>query len=306
MTRTLDRQTLLELSKKYHSRTEFKNNDPSAYVTAVKTGVIGEMDWLMPKRMSWTPESISAEAHKYCTLSEFRYGSRNAYEAARRSGLLGKLTWLERGLTIWDDDSVMTESRKYKSRLDFYNGCKAAYRYAVRNSLLDKMPWLEKRLLSWTDDMALNESRKYGTRTGFQYGCPSAYNYALRNGLLDSMSWLSRKESPVTGRVYFVYAYIDEGNKKVYVGLTCRPEQRRAEHIADSRSSVNSYFKSICSNVPEPVYLERNVNMKEALEKEDWYIHYFSNHGYTPINRAKTGVGSGSVGNITKKYMTLE
>lgn len=52
--------------------------------------------------------------------------------------------------------------------------------------------------------------------------------------------------------------------------------------------------------VPEPIYLEENLSIEDAQIKEDYWRNYYASHGYTMLNKAKTGAGSGSIGSITK------
>ena len=61
-----------------------------------------------------------------------------------------------------------------------------------------------------------------------------------------------------------------------------------------------SYFTSIGKEVPNPIYLENNLSPEESQEKEDYWRHYYEEHGYTMLNKGYTGIGKGSLGNVHK------
>ena len=64
-------ETVLELSKKYTTKAEFRKDWPSAYSKAFIKGWIHEFEWLKNKG-SHTYEEVYEYAKKFKTLKEFR------------------------------------------------------------------------------------------------------------------------------------------------------------------------------------------------------------------------------------------
>ena len=99
-----------------------------------------------------------------------------------------------------------------------------------------------------------------------------------------------------------VYGYFDEENMVAYIGLTVNKKQRHYSHkngvfsSKSSKSPVYEYFTSQNKDVPEPIYLADNLTIIEAQEKEDYYIKFYKERGYTLLNKGKTGIGCGSIG----------
>ena len=102
-----------------------------------------------------------------------------------------------------------------------------------------------------------------------------------------------------------VYGYFDEENMVAYIGLTVNKKQRHYSHkngvfsSKNSKSPVYEYFTSQNKDVPEPIYLADNLTIIEAQEKEDYYIKFYKERGYTLLNKGYsfwTGfLGSGRI-----------
>lgn len=154
--------------------------------------------------------------------------------------------------------------------------------------------------MKWTKESLLEESKKYKTRTEFARKSNSAYKYSLKYNLLNEMTWLSNH---IDNRPRCVYVYEDLENKVAYIGLTVNKEERHIQHSTgyfsqnkSSNSPVYKYFSSIKKSVPNPKYLEDNLSIKEAQEKEKYWVDVYISNGYTLLNKAKVGVGCSSIG----------
>ena len=205
----------------------------------------------------------------------------------------------------WTKEQVFEESKKYKTRTEFSINSKRAYLVAWKNKWLDEMIWLPLKVKKWNDELVIDESKKYTTRSEFEKGSGSAYYYARLHNLLDCMIWLKRPDE-FNGFRYCVYAYIDECNKVAYVGLTKNKNDRHFthSHMIDEKklSPVYKYFTNIGKDVPTPKYLEDNISCDEAREKEDYWKNWYSNNGYSMLNKGKTGSKCGSLGGISPKW----
>lgn len=81
-------------ARKYKNKNEFKQNNASAYTTAVKNKWIGNICKHMerpPLKVKWTRERLIEEALKYCTKIEFKTNSYSAYVTALRLKILDEI-----------------------------------------------------------------------------------------------------------------------------------------------------------------------------------------------------------------------
>lgn len=198
-------------------------------------------------------------------------------------------------MTKWNKDLLLNIAKKYECLTDFYQIENAAYIYAKRSGLLKELYWLKRKKLVLNNIVVIQESKKYKSRGDFCRNSHSHYNYARKNKLLDKMYWLEPKTNSHKD-AHCIYAYIDKDNKAVYVGQTMRKMERDKEHRSETKSSVFKYFAKINKNIPTPIYLEEKLQDKDAQIREDFWINHYRELGYFIINKAKTGICSGSLG----------
>ena len=201
----------------------------------------------------------------------------------------------------WDSDAVIEESRKYGSKSDFKKFSGYAYKVAIRLGLLKCMTWLPSKITEWDYDSVMAEAVKYKTRSEFQKNARGAYNYARKHCMLDSMDWFEKKD-PYRDNVYTVYAYLDPLCNAVYIGITVNIKNRHLKHCHDRNSQVYRHFASDNRQIPEPTVIYNEVSQIEALDLEDRLVNQYRLAGYNVLNKAKTGVGPGSVGSVGKKW----
>ena len=92
-----NKQNVIEESRRYTSRVEFRRGVPSAYRSAIDNGWIDEMTWLKRPQnynLKWTREKVFIESRKYMTRGAFKEGCASAYQVARKNGWLNEMTWL--------------------------------------------------------------------------------------------------------------------------------------------------------------------------------------------------------------------
>ena len=149
----------------------------------------------------------------------------------------------------------------------------------------------------WNKETCYEEAKKYSTRTEFYKGCGSAYTVARKNKWLDDYDWFVEGRFKLfNDKVDSVYVYIFSDNT-VYIGRTLMKRQEK-RHIAHKNDNVGLYAKYNNLIMPNMQILEENLTLKEGLEREDYWLNWYKNNGYYVLNKAKTGVGSGSLGTI--------
>ena len=104
--------------------------------------------------------------------------------------------------------------------------------------------------------------------------------------------------------IHVVYVYLITEHKTCYVGRTKNLHTRDLSHRrgrkhTDGRITYDGLYM-FCSNnnidIPEPFILEENLTGIESLEKEDFWVNYYKNDMWNVLNKAKTGLKSGSLG----------
>ena len=141
------REHVLEESKKYATRTEFKKKSPRAYDSARKNKWLDEMSWLgndegkFPKGFWKNRENIMKEASQYRTKEEFKQGNLTAFLAAYRYGYIDEMNWLvtqkQHKKNYWTYEHIEREALKYSTKSDFFKGNQTAYRAALKLGVID-------------------------------------------------------------------------------------------------------------------------------------------------------------------------
>ena len=207
----------------------------------------------------------------------------------------------------WTYERCYEEALKYNSRTTFQKGNHSAYTVARLNGWLDDYKWFKKshtRESKWKDnyDACYQEALKYKTRWDFAKGCMGAYAVALANGWLDDYKWFERPVNLYKDKKDNVYAYVFEPLNSIYIGRSVHPITRDKEHRKSTTSSVFKFSQENNVSIPVMIILENNLTPIEGLEKEDYYVNKYKEEGWVVINRAKTGVNSGSLGGVAKKW----
>jgi hypothetical protein len=131
---------LFEISKKYKTKKEFKENYPSEYSYAQRKGLLkNNTEHMVDSRIKWVKEDIFEIAKKYDNFSEFRKENKNACTAAYKYGWIDDITKHMKKRRVWDFESVKEEAIKYQNREAFRLGAMGAYSYAKKNNVLDEV-----------------------------------------------------------------------------------------------------------------------------------------------------------------------
>lgn len=154
-----------------------------------------------------------------------------------------------------------------------------------------------------TTQEIIDEARKYANSTEWRRAHKSRYLTAIRYGILHlCTAHMPRKDGIYSG-IYQVYAYQFPDNT-AYIGLTCVPEQRHAQHKGGGRVLAKAIQLGI--DVPEPVILSDHImSPQEGQEQERMWIDHFKQEGWTTLNVAKGG-SVGAIGKVIVSKWTKE
>ena len=299
-------ENTFEEAKKYSCRAEFQRGSRGAYKAALKYGWLDKYTWFKKPEAynkKWTHEACTEEAKKYKSVTEFRRGSNCAYEMSRKYGWLKEFTWLAEGkkpVGHWNYVNCYKEAKKYKSRSEMEKKSPSAYGVAQKNDWLDDYIWMPQRKKvesKWTKEKVFEIARKFKVKSVWERQEKGCYLAALRAGWIKEMDWF--EPARIEGfdsfdEPHLVYAYVDEENKRAYVGLTYNIKMRHMRHKISG--SVHDYFTSVGKELPEPVILIENVSVEGSRYYEDFYRKRYEEDGYTMLNKGATGPHTGSCG----------
>lgn len=130
-------EQLLELTKQYKTKKEFRTQNDSLYQLCLRRGILKKATWLKHHH-KWTYESCYSEAQKYTSMREFSKCSGGAYGTARKNGWLCDYTWLKRNKPkgYWTYNTCYQEAQKYNSKGAFAQNSNTAYKTALKNNWL--------------------------------------------------------------------------------------------------------------------------------------------------------------------------
>ena len=260
----------------------------------------------------WTLERVIEESKKYHIKGDFKLYSPTAYAIACRKGLLASMNWLKDGRSKkrgprknhkYSKEVVVEIIKKHscKTTADLRTINEYAYKKARDNNWLIELGLIESKHEDgyWTEERVWSRAKLYTNKTDFKKNESVAYKWAKYYGILEKMSWMKsptydeRREN----RDSEVYAYIDKDKKVVYVGLAVDIQNRNRSHKYQKNSAVRKYFGN---NIPEPIILISQLTIDESTYWEDYYKKKYLREGYVVLNIAPTGLGTGSIGGISK------
>lgn len=296
-------------AKKYKTLQEFRKGSPEAARAAKYRKWLSDYNWLENKVKPlgyWNEETCREEALKHKTVKSFHDNSGGAYTISSKNGWLKDYTWLEREhASKWHytKEACEEEAKKYSTLYDFRTKSRQYYEQSKSKGWLNDYVWLDrvkKPLGYWNKQTCFETAKEFTTIIDFRNEYPHVYQMAKENGWLNDYVWLEKKSYvDLDKQNDNVYAYVFEEFKSVYVGRTNKLKRRHREHTRYQNN--DTVHKFICENGiqnPTMIVLEENVTIREGLEKENYWKEWYKEKGYSILNKAGTGLTSGSVGGI--------
>ena len=310
---TWTKELVLAEARKYTRSREFKERSIQAYHAAQNHGWLKECTWFeKPKNAKkWNYETCFDEAQKYSSKPEFRQNSITAYCIARDKGWLSEYTWLKEH-KIYSYEECLIKAKEFEYYNDFRFKAHPYYMVARKRDWLHEYTWLIKEPVEpynkkWKYDTCYAEAKKYKTRSAFNKGCNGAYDVARRNGWLVDYTWMpDLTESDA--KVDSVYCYLFEEQNAAYVGRTLMYRQhiRDLEHGNYENDAVYRFAHKHSCDIPKMIIIEENLTIQQGREREDYWRKYYELKGYFMLNKAVTGIKSGSIGSLASGKWTFE
>lgn len=261
-------------------------------------------------RNKWTKEKAIEESKKYKSLQELATNNQYLSIFIKKHNLLNLCPWLKTR-TILNYDECYKRALKYKTQHDFYQYDRNAHYKAQTNNWFKDYTWLKLTLgipsnKLWTKEHIIECASQCTSKEDFKRKFPGGHHAARKLGLLNELGLPNQIKNT---SCYAVYIYKFESTHSIYVGLTNNKNRRYEEHHGKGKYSNDPmksavYKHSILNNtpIPEPIYLYEKLYAKEAQIKEDEVREKYSNEGWNILNIAKTGEGSGALGQLGTKY----
>ena len=141
------KKNVIDESKQFSSRTEFKKKSQNAYNSALRNNWINEMPWLdevsdrHPNGYWKNRENMMKEAKKYTSKEEFQKGNLYAFLAAHKYGYIDEFFWMVKQKQhkngYWTYENIEKEALKYNTKTEFFHGNQTAYRAALKLGIID-------------------------------------------------------------------------------------------------------------------------------------------------------------------------
>lgn len=217
---------------------------------------------------------------------------------------------MRKSRNYWNYENCYQAASQCKTKTEFTKRYPTAYCNAVKKRengkrWIDDYYWFVRPVQhnkKWKDnyEACYEEALKYDSRSAFAKGNPSAYQIALETGWLDDYYWFKRELDIYVNKKDNVYGYFFDELKSVYIGRTINPTQRNAYH--KNKGSVFQFAALNNIPIPQMTILKFDLTPAEGLEWEDYYVSEYKKNGWNVINKAKTGVDSGSLGAASKLW----
>lgn len=142
----LIKENVINESKKFKTRSEFKSLSQRAYESARKNKWLDEMVWLNNNRKHpkgyWKNEkNMMHEAKKYSNKEEFKKKNLTAFLMSYRYGFNENMDWLVKQKQhkngYWTYEHIEKEALKYNTKTEFFKGNQTAYRAALKLGIID-------------------------------------------------------------------------------------------------------------------------------------------------------------------------
>ena len=103
--------------------------------------------------------------------------------------------------------------------------------------------------------------------------------------------------------VHVIYVYEVVEKHSVYVGRTIDLKRRDLCHRNKTQNdTLFRYCQDNKVSIPNVKVVEEKLTAIQSQEKEDYWKNKYKDDGWEIINKATTGVGSGSLGSIPRKW----
>ena len=189
----------IENALKYSTKTDWRNNNGSAYVIAKNNGWIDDCTKHMQQGRKpngyWTKDKCLESALKYNTIKEWSEKDSSAYTTAKKYNYIADCTKHMNKLKVqvprgyWTKDKCLESALKYNTIKEWKKNDNAALQAAKSNDwygeCIKHMTKLKRESNSWTKETIIEFVKKYKTPTEWRKDNQYSYNISRKNGWYD-------------------------------------------------------------------------------------------------------------------------
>lgn len=140
----------------------------------------------------------------------------------------------------------------------------------------------------------------------------TCYRTSLRNGWLEEFQekYFDGKTHyrNLDDKIHCIYIYLINETHSCYVGRTSSLKRRHIQHKfgwvnSKHEKCVDNLYKHCEENnieMPTPIVLEENLNAIESQEREEYWLNFYKDDGWTILNKGAVGKNRGSLGATLK------
>ena len=319
-------EEVLEESKKYETRNDFRVGSPGHYGAAKRLNIMSEavahMGTALNKKQ-FTKEEILESARRYTNQRDWINNEPSIYRTAvgyskTKTSKEDKEFWFEcishmdyifKPNGYWTYDKCKEVTLKYNDRRIFNKEQNSIYTVIQKegwDDLLEHMVWTTpngniRYPKGYFEDKesAREEALKYKTRTELQTNCHYAYRTILNNGWGDEL--FSHMIRHATNKPRYIYCFIWDDLKIAYVGLTENWKRRKRDHLKDRKGSVYKTIKKLGVSPSFKLITKKPVDEGRAPFIEDKWIKHYESLNYEMLNKVVGGSLGGKRSVWTKK-----
>ncbi len=231
--------------------------------------------------------------------SDYRYGQKNhlaEYIQLPKEPQIKKV--YPKGLVLARLAECEKRARLCKTVGEFMRRFSNYYKYACSKGV--HFPFLAILGVPrvYTDEYIEAVAKKFKWKKDFRTKEVNLYAIAKRRGLLPRFVWL-KSQSGTFGKQHYVYQYRFRKHKAVYIGRTNNPTFRDKGHHKEN-STVFKFAKEHGLDIPRMQILKKGLTMEESQAWEAEYVWKYRASGLMVLNKGAVGVGTGSVGTLSK------
>ena len=191
--RKWDFESLRLEALKYQHRVDFQKKSSSAYVIAIKLGILDQIcQHMRPLHKTYTIEELFETSKKYRYPSEWQSNDPNSYAAAQRSGqykqMIAHMT--PKRVRKWTDGELLVKASLFTSLNEWHQKEPHSFRAIKKrvhllNEIRKTLKWIKAS--RWTEQELIDDAKPYKSRSEWQRNS-SGYLYASRRKLIDQVA----------------------------------------------------------------------------------------------------------------------
>ena len=245
----------------------------------------------------YTKEYCKLLAQQCQSRADFKRLNSEAYRKALTKKWLDEFGLFHESHIKWTREACFDAATKCRTITEFITKYNAAYRRSKICGWLDDIKFQVPRHVSHrSDDEIILCAKQYTSYSDFYKKERGMYGLAHKRGLLNSFTWLKRRTDFNKDIHDNIYVYEFKDYQTAYVGRTINPERRHAEHSLYEHGSVYQFAISHNCKIPDPIYVYKNVNIKDGPRLEGETITKYKTDGWVLLNKAPAG----SMGALTE------